>query len=185
MQAALRSGQFAYGLRYQDLRMSRMTLNDAESMMHMKQTRSTLDFEPRDDPPSDLVLDPDLRRVQTAKAPLLRKLLGQALTPLVGVKAVKRPGGEIVYDGAVEGTPLQVRFIFSNMYGQMHYGITAKIFDLNILAQRLTYEALWGTNTGWDYLTEENAPQSIELLCELVTILARFVKRIPLLPSGA
>ena len=185
MQAALRSGQFAYGLRYQDLRMSRMTLNDAESMMHMKQTRSTLDFEPRDDPPSDLVLDPDLRRVQTAKAPLLRKLLGQALTPLVGVKAVKRPGGEIVYDGAVEGTPLQVRFIFSNMYGQMHYGVTAKIFELNILAQRLTYEALWGTNTGWDYLTEENAPQSIELLCELVTILARFVKRIPLLPSGA
>ena len=71
------------------------------------------------------------------------------------------------------------------MYGQMHYGITAKIFDLNILAQRLTYEALWGTNTGWDYLTEENAPRSIDLLCELVTILARFVKWIPLLPSGA
>lgn len=55
--------------------MSRFALNDAESLSHMQRTRSTLDFEPRDDPPPELVLDRDLRRVQPAKAPLLRKLL--------------------------------------------------------------------------------------------------------------
>ena len=184
MSVVMQSHPFSYGLRYQDLRMSRMTLNDAESLAHMRQTRSALGFEPRDDPPSELVLDPDLRHVQPAKAPLLRKLLNQSLKPLLGVKADKRPGGEVVYDGSIEGAPLKVSILFSNMYGQMHYGVTAKIHERNILAQRLTYEVLWGTNTGWDYLTEENASRSVELLCRLLTILARFMKQIASLPMS-
>jgi len=184
MNAAMKSLPFAYGLRYQGLRMARQMLNDPESVAHMKQTRSTLDFQPRDDPPRELVLDPDLRRVQTAKAPLLRKLLNQAVKPLLGVKAVKQPGGDIVYDGSIRGTPLKVRFIFSNLYAQMYYAVTAKAFERNILAQRLAYEALWGMNTGWDYLTEENAARSIELFCELLGILARFIERIASMPAG-
>ena len=172
MGEALQSPAFAYGLRYQNLRMSKAVLNDPESLAHMKQTRSTLDFQPRDDPPQDLVLEPDLRLVQTAKAPLLRKLLNQALTPLLGVKAAKQPGGDIVYDGAIGGTPLKVRITFSNLYAQMYYVVTAKLPARNVLAQGLNYETLWGASTGWDYLTEENAPRSMHLLCELLKILA-------------
>lgn len=185
MRSTLTAAPFAYGLRYQDLRMSRMSLNDAESMMHMKQTRSALNFVPRDDPPSELVPNPDLRQVQPAKAPLLRRLLNQSVSPLLGVKPTKRPGGEIVYDGSIEGTPLQVRIIFSNMYGQMHYGVTAKLVERNILAQRLTYEVFWGANPGWDYITEENAAPSIELLGDLIHILARMMKQIASLPGSA
>ena len=183
MGAAMKSPVFIFGLRYEGLRMSKAILNDPESLAHMKQTRSTLDFQPRDDPPKELVSDPDIRHVQTAKAPLLRKLLNQSLTTLLGVKAVKQPGGDIVYDGSVRGTPLKVRITFSNLYAQMHYAVTAKIHARNILAQQLTYETLWGTNTGWDYLTEENAARSIDLLSELLAILAGFMERIASMPA--
>lgn len=183
MNAAMKSPPFTYGLRYLGLRMAKAMLDDPEGVAHMKQTRSTLDFQPRDDPPRELVLDPDIRRVQTAKAPLLRKLLNQSLTPLLGVKASKQPGGDSVYDGSIRGAPLKVRITFSNLYAQLYYGATAKIYERNILAQRLTYETLWGTNTGWDYLTEENASRSIELLCELLAILARFMERIASVPA--
>jgi hypothetical protein len=184
MGAAMKSPPFTYGLRYEGLRMAKTILNDPESVARMKQTRSTLDFQPRDDPPKELVLDPDISRVQTAKAPLLRKLLNQSLTPLLGVKASKQPGGEIVYDGSIGGTPLKVSIIFSNLYAQTLYGATAKIYERNILAQRLTYETLWGTNTGWDYLTEENASRSIELLCELLRLFAGFMEQIASMPAG-
>ena len=183
MGAAMQAPGFAYGLRYEGLRMAKAILNDPESAARMKQTRSTLDFQPRDDPPKELVLDPDLSRVETAKAPLLRKLLNQSLARLLGAKASKQPGGDLVYDGAIGSTPLKVRISFSNLYAQMHYAVTAKIHERNILAQQLTYETLWGTNTGWDYLTEENASRSIDLLSKLLAILARFMERIASLPA--
>ena len=47
-----------------------------------------------------------------------------------------------------------------------------------LLAQRLTYEMLWGMNTGWDYLTEENAARSIDLLDRLLIQFAGLVERI-------
>lgn len=181
----LKSPPFAYGLRYVDLRMARMMLMDPVGMAHMKQTRAKPDFVPRDDCPRELVPEPDLERVVTAKAPLLRKLLNQALVPLLGVKSTKLPGGEMIYDGSLRGVPLKVGIIFSNMYGQMHYAVTAKVLERNILAQRMTYELLWGTNTGWDCLTEENAPRSTDLLVELLRILAGFVNRIASLPVGS
>ncbi|HZK90601.1 MAG TPA: hypothetical protein VFC56_10680 [Stellaceae bacterium] len=77
---ALQSPRFALGFRYAGLRMSRALLNDSESMAHLTRTRATLDFQPRDDPPAQLVKTGDLRSVETAKAPLLRKLLNQMLT---------------------------------------------------------------------------------------------------------
>jgi len=82
--AALQSGHFAYGLRYVDPRMARAMLNDPQGMAMMAQTRSTLDFQPRDDPPKDLTPESDIRKIQTAKAPLLRKLIEKALASVLG-----------------------------------------------------------------------------------------------------
>jgi hypothetical protein len=175
---AMQSAPFAYGLRYQDLRMSRMMLNDRESVAQIAKTRSTLDFEPRDDPPTTLVLDPDLRNAQPAKAPLLRKLLSPALSKLLSAKGIKRPGGEIIYDGSIGRTPISVSIIFSNRFGQLHYGVKTAIPELNIRAFRLAYETFWGANIGWDYMTEENAPRSIDLLCQLVSFVAGIVEQI-------
>ena len=174
----LRSPAFSYGLRYQDLRMSRMTLNDRESMEHMGRTRAALDFAPRDDPPTELVLNPDLRIVQSAKAPQLRKLLNPAMNKLLTAKGIKRPGGEIVYEGSIGGIPMAVSIIFSNRFGQLHYGVKAAVPALNIRTFQLTYETLWGTNVGWDYITEDNAPKSIDLLCQLVSFVAGIIEQI-------
>ena len=41
----------------------------------------------------------------------------------------------------------------------------------------LSYELLWGQPGGWDYLTEEKAARSIELLPELIDEMARLLRR--------
>jgi hypothetical protein len=43
---------------------------------------------------------------------------------------------------------------------------------------RLSYERLWDANLGWDYLTEENAARSIDLLMELIIYLADLAGRV-------
>jgi hypothetical protein len=55
--------------------------------------------------------------------------------------------------------------------------------ERGLLAQRLTYEVLLGVGVGWDYLTEENAPRSIDLLEELLQRLARLCARVLALPE--
>jgi hypothetical protein len=183
LSTAMRAPAFDYGLRYGDLRMTRMMLNDPQSVAQMAATRATLDFQPRDDLPKRFVGTASIRDIQPAKAPLLRKLLTPVLKSLLAAKAEKRPGGEIVYDGAIGEIPLKVSIIFSNMYGQMHYAVTWSLRERTLLAQRLTYEALWGVNSGWDYLTEDNAASSIELLDGLLVTLAQLCDNVARLPG--
>src|SRR5262249_24208590 len=120
---------------------------------------------------------------QTAKAPLLRKLLDQMLTKRQPLKTSRRPGGELIYEGVIQGVPLRLSIIFSNLYAQMTYGVLWAHGERGLLAQRLTYEALWGTGGGWDYLTEENAPRSIDLLEVLLLRLVQLFARIQRLPE--
>jgi hypothetical protein len=61
-------------------------------------------------------------------------------------------------------------------------GVTWSMRERTLLALRLTYEILWGTNTGWDYLTEENAARSIDLLNDLLVFLAALFERVADLP---
>jgi hypothetical protein len=185
LSAAMQGPEFAHGFRYGDLRMTRMMLNDRESVARIAETRSKLDFQPRDDLPERFVGTTPIRDIRPAKAPLLRKLLNPMLTRRLSTTAQKRPGGELVYEGAIGPVPLRVSIIFSNMYGQMHYAVTWSMRERTLLAQRLTYEALWGANTGWDYLTEENAAASIEVLDELLVRLAQLFERIAELPARA
>jgi hypothetical protein len=177
---ARRTGQFAYGLRYQDLRMARTALKDPESMRHMAETRSKLDFVPRDDPPSELMPEPDRLKVQTAKAPLLRKLIDKAFAQLFAPRKTKQPDGTLQYAGSIGSTELTVSVIFSNMYGQLHWWVNMRMLNPNLKAVRV--QDFWGTY-GWDYLTEENAPRSIDLLCERIVYLARLRERIDALPE--
>ena len=183
LKEGLSAPAFSYGLRYLDLRMHRMTRNDPESMARMAETRSKLDFTPRDDLPEGLVGTTPIRDIQTAKAPLLRKLLNPMLRHRLGAKPTKRPGGELVYEGAIGNVRLRVSIIFSNMYGQMHYAVSWSVGDRPLLAHRLSYESFFGANTGWDYLTEENAARSIDLLDQILVSLAGLLERIAALPD--
>jgi hypothetical protein len=165
--------------------MARAMQRDPESREMMEQTRATLDFEPRDDLPKALVGSTPLLDIQTIRAPELRKLLNPMLLKRLGAKPQKRPGGELVYEGMIGGVPLRVSIIFSNLYAQMHYAVTWSVRERGLLAQRLTYEVLWGTNVGWDYLTEENAARSIGLLDQLLLRLAELFERVLALPARA
>ncbi len=103
----------------------------------------------------------------------------------LGARPEKRPGGELVYAGSLGEVPLRVSIIFSNLYAQMTYAMTWSPRERGLLAQRLTWETLFGANTGWDYLTEENAARSIDLLDGLLVKLAGLMQRIAALPLPA
>ena len=150
-------------------------LNDRESMARMAQTRSTLDFEPRDDPPKDLTPEFDIRKIQPANAPLLRKLMEQAFAQLFSPQKSKLPGGETRYAGSIGSTELTVSVIFSSRFGQLLWFVKMAMANPNLLAFRV--EDFWG-RTGWDYLTEENASRSIDLLCERIVYLVKLKERI-------
>ena len=178
---AMRSKPFSYGLRYLDVRMARAALRDLESRAMMAQTRAALDFEPRDDLPEPLVGSTPLLEIETIRAPQLRKLLNPMLLKRLGAKPQKR-FGELVYEGMIGDTPLRVSIIFSNLYAQMHYAVTWSGREQGLFAQRATYEVFWGTNVGWNYLTEENAARSIDLLDELLLRLVQLFARVRDLP---
>jgi hypothetical protein len=68
------------------------------------------------------------------------------------------------------GLPVQVDF--GSRMGQLCYWIG----DVRSHGA-LSYELLWGQPGGWDYLTEENAARSVNLLPELIDELARLLQR--------
>ena len=164
-----RSGPYAMGLRYCDLRMTKMMLNDAQSVAMMTQTRAALTYTPRDDFPPHLVAVQDPKQWTLAKAPQLRKLLEAAFKTRFGVTKEKKPGGVLLYSGACDGTPLGIEITFTNRGPQLIYTLK---FPGDVEGRRpirFVYDALWAAGTGWDYMTEEYAPAAIDLLSELIT----------------
>lgn len=172
---ATQSGHFAYGLRYVDPRMARAMLNDPQSRAQLAQTRAALDFQPRDDPPRDLTAEADLRNIVPAKAPLLRKLMETAFARLFAPKKSKLPGGETRYTGTLGATELVVSIDYASRMAQFAWFVGLRMAHPNLAAFRV--QDFWGL-TGWDYLTEENAARSIELLCERITYLVNLKNRI-------
>jgi hypothetical protein len=176
--AAMQSERFARGYRYEGVKMTRMMARDPETVAAVAKIRATLDWQPRDDPPAALVPDPNLAHLNPAKAPLLRKLVKQALVRLFAAETKKLPGGETGFTGTIEGTKLTVWVDFGSMSAQLRYGVSIPDEQRRIFVPRLSYEDLWITNLGWDYLTEENATASIELLGKQIIYLAGLANRI-------
>jgi hypothetical protein len=75
--------------------MAKMVLKDRESMARMAETRSTLGFVPCDDPPTELIPEPNHLKVETAKALLLRKLIEKAFAQLFSLSESKLAGSEL------------------------------------------------------------------------------------------
>jgi|tagenome__1003787_1003787.scaffolds.fasta_scaffold20937910_3 hypothetical protein len=77
-----------------------------------------------------------------------------------GFTAVATKGAEHEY---VHSSGLPVQVDFGSRMGQLCY----RVGDVRSHGA-LSYELLWGQPGGWDYLTEENAARSIDLLPELI-----------------
>ena len=176
--AAMQSERFAHGYRYEGVKMTRMMVRDPETVAAVAKIRATLDWQPRDDPPASLVPDPDLTHLNPAKAPLLRKLVKQAFTRLFAAETKKLPGGETGYTGTIQGANLTAWVDFGSMSAQLRYGVSIPDEQRRIFVSRVSYEDLWIPNLGWDYLTEQNATASIDLLGEQIGYLARLANRI-------
>ncbi len=121
-------------------------------------------------PRKDLL--PDLDCLKPAKAPLLRKLLTAAFGQL-GFTSERRAGGEQKYVGP---SGVAVAVDFGSYLGQVCYGVSITCGQIKVV--RVSYESLWSQPGGWDYLTEENAQRSIELLPELVEYLTGLTERV-------
>jgi len=161
-------GPLAMGLRYQSIRMAKAVLSDAQSVAMMKHTRSTLGYVPRDDAPVPLVSDPDVSNLHPAKAAQLKKLVKPLLQGLLGAKEEKMPGGTMKYDGALDGTPITVRVDYAARDVQMIYSASIPDPERKVAVIGTGYEHCFGIAGGWDYMTEENAGVSIDLLPELL-----------------
>jgi len=166
--AALQSAAFSMGLRYEGLRMRKAMLTDRMSVEMMARTRATLDFIPRDDPPAQLVPDPDPAHLKPAKAPLLRKLIDKIFKDLFTGEKRKLAGGDTGHEGVFQGTNFTLWISFAGMGLQLRYGVSIPDETKRVSVLRFAYEDLWAPGPGWDYLTEENAEASMHLLRDLV-----------------
>lgn len=131
-----------------------------------------LNFQPRAD------LLPDLGCLKSAKAPLLRKLVKGVLQRLGFVSEKGRLGGEPKYVGSFGTSAVTVWVDFGSYNGQLCYGVTVANPEHPVPVSRLSYERLWGAVLGWDYLTEENAPRSIDFFGEQILYLAQLGEQV-------
>jgi hypothetical protein len=157
------------GTRYNDVKMltADPTLREPGAYHASWRERFTpLHFQPRPD------LLPSLSDLNAARAPRLRQLVDKTLTESLGLKREKQAGGN-KYSGSSGSCELVVRIDFGSALGQLRYTVTLRSAGAQLLIPPISYETLWDVTRGWDYLTEENAPRSVECLAEQIAHLAR------------
>ncbi|HLJ14475.1 MAG TPA: hypothetical protein VKV15_08270, partial [Bryobacteraceae bacterium] len=71
---------------------------------------------------------------------------------------------------------------FASRLAQLRWSVTMRMADPQLKAFRL--EDFWG-RMGWDYLTEENASRSIDLLSHRIEYLVNMKKRIDALAGAS
>jgi hypothetical protein len=162
------------GYRYTDVKFLSMVPKVPEfgDMEGWLKNFSGLALQPRQD------LLPGLDCLKPIKAAALRKLLSKGAFAQVCPEKKNVGGGNWHYVGFREGSQITVRMDFNSRLGQLVYGVSVMNAEHPIKLFRLSYERLWDANLGWDYLTEENAARSIDLLAELVVYLTNLANRV-------
>ena len=179
--AMLQSADFNGGYRYVDVRSLCMVAKTSElgglNGWITSRGFSGLALEPRED------LLPELRYLQPPKPAALRKLVDTAFRKLFAAEKISAGGGNWRYTGSLGDNPLTVWLDFGSQVSQLRYGVTVENPAHTIRVVRVAYESLWLHHLGWDYLTEENAERSVDLLAEHVVHIAGLADRINLLAT--
>jgi hypothetical protein len=176
--AASTSPRFTLGYRYRGLRDLKMILSDPECRLMDAQTRARLHPPPRDDPPPELMRNPDVTQAISAKAPQMRKLTASAMTTRFGAQKDKKPGGASVFTFTQGDLPVSVELDFAARPYSLRYGISAGDKKGPSRLRGFFYEILFGGGGGWDYVTEENAEASVALLCDYVAATVALFARV-------
>ncbi len=140
-----------------------------------------LALEPRED------LLPNLDCLNPIPPAKLRKLIDSALTNLFDAQKTKIGSELLRYAGVLGTTRIKVDLIFAprGLVRPRQLQYLMRILPVGDFTwSYATYEGLWSLPANWDYLTEENAPRSIELLAELVTYLTDLAMRVRELMKG-
>ena len=116
-----------------------------------------------------------LAETKTATATLLRKLIKPLFADRFGLVGRNDRGGNWSYDRA-EGS-LKVRIDFGGRSDQLRYWVTATDPASGQRVAMATYEGLLGLIGGWDWIVEEEAADAIDLLAELVGLIATLPQR--------
>ncbi len=124
--------------------------------------------------------------VVAAKANELRKQADLVIPKLFSENFSQEnlPGGNRVYSGKLNGrhTTIWVEFTPKSM-GQLRYLVQFTVTKTDgqmVESQKISLEQLWfqPEENGWNYLTDENAVRSIEILSEVILQLSNIIERI-------
>lgn len=128
-------------------------------------------------PRADLL--PSFECLVPVAAPVLKKLVKSVLQAK-GYSVGSAKGAEHTY---YHPSGAEIHMDFGSRLGQIRYGIAPPGASARVSTRNL--ESLWGQVGGWDYLTEENAPRSVEFLTESIDYLVALNERISALPNGS
>lgn len=122
----------------------------------------------------DRTMDEYACSINGAKAPALRKLVRALFEDRFKGRAVKGGGGDWMYEGEVQGLRVSMSIDWGGRYAQLRYGLTLETATDTIHLGR-GFEGALGVGHGkWDFLTEENAVESIALLGDLIEDVAQW-----------
>jgi hypothetical protein len=146
---------------------------------------SSLELQPRDE------LLPSVDLVQPVKPARLKRLVDRTLADLFSPRKAKFGSELSKYTGVYDHWQLTVDVLFAPSARlnprQLQYVVSAVRSEPT--GERCTgggtYEGLWSLHANWDYITEENAERSIDLLRDLVVYLVQLGNRVHSLRQGA
>jgi hypothetical protein len=118
----------------------------------------------------------ELAATRPATAAQLRKLVAPVLAERFGLCGEKLGGGEWKYTR--EDGSLAVRLDFGGQGDQLRYRVSARDAASGGRIAFATYEGVLGLFGGWDWIEEAAAPAAVELLAELVALLAELPERL-------
>jgi TPR repeat protein len=131
----------------------------------------------------DLV--PSAKHAVPVKAAHLRKLTDAMMKQLFSesLEIISEPNGNRVYKGSLDGDRITVRVQFAPKWiGQLRYEVRIEPPEGQAAKDHwLSLETLWfqTKDTGWNYITEENAERCVSALPQLIKAVQEIIKRVP------
>lgn len=131
-------------------------------------------------PPENLLRD--VGDLAPVKIPTLRRLVKAAFAQRFAVNARDIGSEFLQYEGTLDEVSVKVLIRYSGKMGrpQLDYQVQVQDKGRILAVPNLCFESVLGVGFGkWDYLTQENAERSVELLCQLVEYVASLPERLP------
>jgi hypothetical protein len=120
--------------------------------------------------PADLIqqITQKAETVIPTKVKDIRRQLKQDLLERFDAKAYNEGGGEWLYAGTLNSTPIMIRCSFGDRLDMLQYGVATDFFISRHHLNYSSYESLLGLGLGsWDAMEEKHLVRDISLLMDL------------------